>query len=248
MSIKSKNLFQKIFLENEDAVRCQNSLLKLNRHLTEQIIITGSLASSSNLLENNRQTKIKLNDIDIIVKDLSVFLPSLNNNFLVRHFHPTREKGKILLMLVDEENKLKICCFTPQTANLTKRLSAIEINGLSCKIVSVEDILAKLLGVIYQIIRDESVEEKYFNHFKRLLAIADLDEAKKVWREYRKETQQFEFEEAVEIIQQKIVADPNLLQPFIYSQNINEKCQWCVKSELFPLAPLTDIYEILGYV
>ncbi|CAN5401833.1 hypothetical protein BH10ACI1_BH10ACI1_34780 [soil metagenome] len=248
MQINGENLFQNIFLKREDAVRCQNSLLKLRRDLKEEIIITGSQASSIHLLENKLQTKINLNDIDIVVKDLSVFLPQLTNDFLIRHFHPTREKGKILIMLVDAENKLKICCFTPQTVNVLNRLSDFEFDGLHCKLVSVEDILAKLLGVIYPITRNEAVEEKYYEHFKSLLKIANWDVAKKVWRECRKAQQTLEFEEVFQIIKQKINANPKLLQSFQYSQNINEKCQWCIKSELFPIAPLSEIHKILGYV
>ncbi len=248
MPVKSENLLQMIFLKNEDAVRCQSSLLKLHRHLTKEIIITGSLATGCHLLGNNRQIKNKLNDIDIVVNDLSALLPSLSNDFLIRHFHPDREKGKILMMLVDKENKLRIDIFTPQTANLSKRSSFIEIVEMCWKIVSVEDLLGKLLGVIYQIIRSEIVEKKYFDHFKQLLPLADLNKAEKVWREYRMANQVFEFEEALEIIEQRVNADPNLLQSYIYSQDINEKCPWCVKSDFFPLAPLSEIYDILGYV
>ena len=68
ISAKIKNPWQEIFLDQKDALRCQNSLLKLKRHLTEEIILTGSQAGSLHLLKNKQHTKIKLNDIDIVVQ------------------------------------------------------------------------------------------------------------------------------------------------------------------------------------
>jgi len=72
--------------------------------------------------------------------------------------------------------------------------------------------------------------------------------AREIWREYRKEDQPLNFEEAAEGVKLSVIASPALLQESPYGQDTNQVCSWCQESKLFPLASLSKIYEILGYV
>lgn len=246
MPVNGENFFQKTF-PAEDAARCQSSLLKLQPHLIEPITLTGSIASRFHLGADQRQPKAKLNDIDLVVNDLSGLRNSVSDDFLIRHFHPGREPGKILIMLVDRENRLRLDVFTP-LANLSERLTNLDIDGRLYRFVSAEDILTRLLGVIFPLVKGEPVEKKYFDHFKRLLTAVDKRRAAEIWCATRQANQALDFEEAVRLINQNTAADSTLLQPFYYDQDVNRKCPWCVGSKAFPLAPLTEIHKILGYV
>src|SRR4051794_15550521 len=92
--VKSAGFLEKILLAGEDIGKCHGSLAKLARHLEEPVMITGSLATSWHLLKNGRRIKKqRLNDIDVVVEDLTSLRSSLSRDFLIRHFHPTRGGG-----------------------------------------------------------------------------------------------------------------------------------------------------------
>jgi hypothetical protein len=247
--VKSAGFLEKILLASEDIRKCHGSLAKLARHLEEPVMITGSLATNWHLLKHGRRIKKqRLNDIDVVVEDLASLRPSLSRDFLIRHFHPTRGGGRILIMLIDEEHATRIDVFTPTTRTLPRRLTDFAIDDIACRVVAAEDLSAKLLSVIYPITRGEPVEPKYVEHFRLLSTVIDPATMKAVWQEYRKESHPLDFTEAAEAVERIITAHPSLLQAGRYSQDINDACSWCCQSERFPLAPLSRIYAIMGYV
>jgi hypothetical protein len=249
LSVKSADFLDELFLADEDITRCLGTLSKLARHFEEPIIVTGSIATGWHLLKNGRLTqKRRLNDIDVIVEDLSSLHQSLSGDFLIKHFHPDRGQGRILIQLVDEEYRTRVDIFTPTTRTLTNRLIDSAIGEVSCRLVSAEDLAAKLLSVIYPATSGEPIEPKYVEHFHLLSTVADLNVTREVWREYRKEGQSLEFDAAIKAVERSITDNPGILQAGQYSQNINQTCRWCRESELFPLAQLSKVYEILGYV
>ena len=240
---------QEIFLAREDVDRCHGSLSKLRRHLDGPIVITGGIAVGWHSLNSGvGRIKGRLNDIDVVVDGLPSLRASLRRDFLIRHFHPSRERGKILIMLIDEEHSTRIDVFTPSTGSLIRRITDFPMDELAFKVISAEDLLAKLLSILYAVTEGRQVEPKYFEHFRSLSAAADPETIREVWREYRKKNQPLEFEEAAKGVERSIMANPALLQESSYSQDINQACSWCRESELYPLAPLPRIHETLGYV
>jgi hypothetical protein len=248
-TIRGAPFLQSIFLTREDAARCHASLSKLARHFAEPLVLTGSIAIGWHLLKNGvGREKLRLNDIDVVVEGLGDLSSSLSSDFLILHFHPLRERGKILIMLVDEEHATRIDVFTPASRALITRAIDVAIGEVSCRLVSAEDLLAKLLSIIYPATRGVPVEAKYFENFHLLSTLANPATTGEVWREHRKESQPTDFEEATEAVRLCITVNPALLQASRYCQDINRACSWCSESELFPLAPRNRIYEILGYV
>jgi hypothetical protein len=245
----SNNFLQEFFLSSEDITRCHGSLSKLARHLEESVIITGGIATGWHLLKNGvRRKKTSLNDLDVVLEGLPSLRTTVSQDFLIRHFHPYRGRGRILIQLIDEEHGTRIDAFTPKSRSLTARLTDTAIGDLPCRIVSAEDLSATLLSVIYATTAGEPVDPKYVEHFRLLSTVADLYTLRVLWPEYRKESQHLDFEEAVEAVQQTITVNPGLLQAARYSRDINQTCQWCCESESFPLASRARIYEIIGYV
>ncbi|HRH40523.1 MAG TPA: hypothetical protein PKY82_02680 [Pyrinomonadaceae bacterium] len=249
-TIGNHQFLSDILLTKDDIDKCIGSISKLSQSLSEPIIITGSLAILYHLLKSGKPTKKRqLNDIDTVyLTDFSQIGHSLGRNFLINHFHPLREKGKVLLQLVDEEYRTRIEVFTPQSDTLAQRLTNLKIGELTWRVVSAEDLLAKLLSIIYSILEDQSVDPKYAESFNLLAEIANQNVVQKVWQDYRKEGQFINFDEAAQSVKVKIAANPDLLQPTEYCQDINIQCLWCRESEVFPIASRSQIHEILAYV
>ena len=244
----SVDFLRMALLTTEDVTRCLGVLSKLERHLEGSVILTGGIATAWHLLNCGRPCQQRsLNDVDVVVENLHDLPPSLSADFLINHFHPTRGRGRILIQLVDEEYRIRIDVFTPTTPTLMRRLKTA-VGKTTCRLVSAEDISAKLLSVIYAVTRGELVEPKYVEHFRLLFSVVDLVKTREVWREYRKEDQAVELDEAVEAVERSIAANPNLLQAGSYSQDLNRTCHWCCDSEKFPIAPALKVCEILGHV
>jgi hypothetical protein len=127
-------------------------------------------------------------------------------------------------------------------------LTELATEGFPCRVVSAEDLSAKLLSIIYSATTGEPVEPKYVESFRELSTVVDLEKVNNVWRDYRKEGQPLNFEEAAEAIRRSLTVHPDLLQIGHYNRDVNQTCPWCSKSELFPLADLSKICNILGYV
>lgn len=249
-SAANAGFLQEIFLAPEDVSRCFGSLSKLARHLDEPVVITGSIAAGWHLLNGGRPLKKRrLNDIDTVaVKGLSHVSSSLSQDFLINHFHPYRERGKVLLQLVDEEYGTRTEVFTPGSDSLAERLVDCAVGDLRCRVVSAEDASAKLLSIIHSVVEGGPVDPKYVEQFDALSAVADRAVTGKVWADYRKENQPSDFDEAAEAVESRITANPNLLQATCYCQDVDLVCAWCQESEMFPIASRSRVYEILGYV
>lgn len=248
--VAGDNFFRELMLTSEDVSRGVGSLFKLARHLAEPVVLTGSIAAGWHLLNNGRSpAKNHLSDIDTVALHGSSGIGSaMSQDFLVSHFHPYRGGGRVLLQLVDEEHRTRIEVFTPGSDSLAERLIDSAIGELPCRLVSAEDLLVKQMSIIHSVIDGEAVDPKYIERFDSLSAMADMDVARSLWSEYRKESQRADFDEAAELVKSKIVSDPNLLQATSYCQDVNFRCEWCHESELFPVASRFKVHEILGYV
>src|SRR4051794_35756918 len=108
--IADNSFLEELLLTREDVSKCVGSLSKLARHLSEPVVLTGSIAAGWHLLNNGRRPrKRRLNDIDTVVLNGSSSIgPALSRDFLVNHFHPHRGRGRVLLQLVDEEYRTRI--------------------------------------------------------------------------------------------------------------------------------------------
>ncbi len=239
---------RKVLRLEEDQIRFQGVLTKFSQHISHPIV-TGWFAIGWHLIRNHLQVEQRsFNDIDIVVEKLSDLPKSLKEDFLINHFHPTRENGHIVIQLVDELHRTRIDVFSAFSPSLKARTREASLSGIRCQVVSVEDILARLLRLCCQVKQSEDIELKHYMNLIALLKIADFDILKELWREYRKDHQPQDWEEVLEIVQQKIETDPTVLQEQKYCKDVKMLCSWCCKSNLFPLASKNKVLDILGYV
>lgn len=243
------NFMLDTIISKEDNSRCQGSLSLLAKHIKGSLVITGGIATAWHCVQNKHQLeKQPLNDIDIIVENISALPQSITEDFLVSHFHPLRERGKILLQLVEQKYKTRIDIFTPYSFSLMNRVKRADFSEITCKIVSAEDLTARLLAILYPVTNGRPCDPKYYGKFNLLYKFADLEIVRQVWLDYRKEDYLESFDLVVDAIHRYIAKDPNILCKDSYSQDLEESCPWCVYSDSFPLSPKSKIFDILGYV
>lgn len=152
------------------------------------------------------------------------------------------------MQLADEESRSRIDLLTPYSLSITDRDQPVVIAGKNCGIVATEDLTARLLCILFQVVDGKPVDPKYYESFKRLAGITDMESVATIWREYRDEWHPEDAFEAVTKVHEAVATNSHLLQPDVYSQAMNEVCQRCHSSEVFPLAPAAKIHEIWGYV
>jgi hypothetical protein len=238
-----------LFPTPEESYRCQHALTKLALQMIDPPLLTGGLAVRWHLLKHGVHTERRpFNDIDVVIHDRSYLRDSLAQHFLIAHYHPTRGRGKILLQLAEEESRSRIDLVTPYSSSIRERAQRVTIGGVSCRVVAAEDIAARLLCILYQVMSDKPVASKYYESFTRLANIADMNSVAAIWHEYRDDLHTDDLTEAMTSMQQTIAKHTHLLQSEVYSQAKDRTCAWCRDSEGFPLAPAARIHEIWGYV
>ena len=244
-----QSFLSELFPTPEECARCQLTLTKLARLMREPPLLTGGLAIRWHLLAHGVHFKRRtFNDIDVVVQDESQLRNGLSQNFLIAHYHPTRGRGKILMQLADEESRSRIDLVTPYSHSIKDRAGPLAVAGMRYGIVAAEDLVARLLCILNQVVKGQPVAPKYYEAFTRLGDIADMECVAAIWHEYRDDSHPRDLSEAVTIMQQAINKNAHLLQPDVYSQAVDQACSWCCESELFPLAPAVRIHEVWGYV
>lgn len=242
-------LLGEMFPDSKDAFRCHRTLVKLARHVNGQMALTGGLAYSWHLQQYGREVERRpLNDIDLVVADLAALAPALGEESLISHFHPSRGRGKILLQLVDADQRMRIDLFTPFSSSLMSRAHHTELCGISCGVIAAEDLTARLLAIACDVTTGKSVDPKYYDKFRRLSELIDLKVARDIWSDYRKPDCPHHFDEAAEAVRQAVAQNPGVLRPELYAQPADAACPWCGHSDLFSVSPPAEIFAVLGYV
>jgi hypothetical protein len=189
-----------------------------------------------------------LNDIDVVVAGPEAILPGVSERFLVHHFHPTREKGNVLLQLVEPRSRTRIDVFSARSETIAERGGEIRILGQDRLVVSAEDLAARLLGIVAIVLDGKTVDPKYADSLERLLEIVDRDSVDRLWLEYRWGRYNEDFWTTADRVKEAIGACGSLLAPVEYSQDLDSDCSWCVGSADLPRADVKEIHRLLGYV
>ncbi len=152
------------------------------------------------------------------------------------------------MQLADQESRSRIDLFTPYSQSITDRMQIVKLAGMSYGIIAAEDLVARLLCILYQVVQCKPVDPKHSEAFTRLVGLADMDCVATIWHEYKDDWHPHDLSEALTGMQQAITKNAHLLQPDVYSQAIDQTCPWCRDSEVFPLTPAARIHEVWGYV
>lgn len=236
------------FLNAADTARAENVLRRLQKHSISGWALTGGFAIELQILRSGGHCHPRpLHDIDFIVSAFDYIPETLNADFLFRHVHPDDPPGKTLLQAVEPEQAVRVDVFRAYGSEMN-RLCSIELGGFCLKLVSLPDLAARHARLCWDLVDSKQVPCKYVQDFLRLIQRVPLEDIKDVWQEHRKPYSAENFSESVSELQRVITLRPDLIVAGEYSTNVKEVCLRCRETKTFPLANLTRIYSILGYV
>jgi len=229
----------------EDAEHALKTLERLMKHLPF-LVLTGGVASSYYFWKYDFPiSQRKLSDLDVVIEDPSNLRSIITQDFLVSHYHPKNHKGKFHIMLVDPKTKIRIDVF-PFLSKANERVQTVNIRNVAFSILSLEDLVCRLLSNCAGLIENKEVDPKYFVTMLSLFGVSDRIVIRKIWEEYRKEGQNFD--DTYCAILNQVKNKPELLKKIIYSQDLNHSCKECQPIAGIPLATNQQVFDLLRYV
>jgi hypothetical protein len=212
------------------------------------LIITGSFAVEWQIDRLGGIARPRrLNDLDVVVPDgITNLRAGAAGDLLIHHFHPTRELGNVLIQLVDPRHRLRIDIFSARTPSIVERSSLASIGGVDCRILSAEDLTARLLAIVNIVCEGRAIDPKYWQSLQRLTEVADPGAVSTLWPIYRRSGDE-DLDIVLERVRAVLAATPGLLQPHEYETDIHRECQWCVQRTGFPLAAPDAVFALLGH-
>jgi hypothetical protein len=234
-------------MSSEDSARATDALQKLRRHQTQQWVITGGLATEIHSILHGLQPSIRsLNDIDFVVSSFEYVPESLSRDFLCRHIHPFDPPGKTLAQFVDAETKIRIDVFRA-CGSTVRRAKPVELSLGAVLVISLEDLIARLVRLVLQLTEGISVASKYAHDLIRMLKLLNPDAAEPAWLDHRRPQHPAVFREACGIALELIETRPHLLVVPEYSKNTAEPCPRCVSSDRFRVLDPALMLSTMGY-
>jgi hypothetical protein len=196
---------------------------------------------------SNYPTSIRfLNDIDFVVPRFDRIPPSLASEYLCRHIHPLDPPGKTVAQFIDTANRLRIDVFRTTESVLSRTTDVTTAIG-SLRLVSAEDLTARLARILLQIGKRTPVASKHAEDFVHLMEIVDFRVMQPIWSEHRRPDQPESFEEAGRLSLHLVKTHQHLLVVPRFSTDVGERCDRCMPTTPFRLADAREVLSILGY-
>jgi len=234
-------------MSSEDSARATDTLHKLRRHETQQWVLTGGFATEIHSIFQGLEPSIRsLNDIDFVVSSFEYVPESLSRDFLCRHMHPFDPPGKTLAQFIDAETKIRIDVFRAYDSTV-RRAQPVELSLGTVLVISVEDLVARLVRLVLHLSEGVSVASKYANDLIQMLKLLNPDAVEPAWLDHRLTQHPTVFREACGIALELIETRPHLLVVPEYSKNAAEPCCRCVSSDRFRLVDPALMLSIMGY-
>jgi hypothetical protein len=230
-----------------DFSRVTRTLRNLARHDISHWALTGGVGIELYIpLNGGEPIPRQLHDLDFITASFNSIPEALGKELLIRHVHPDDPPGKNMLQGVDPETELRIDVFRAYGLEMD-RASLIDISALEIKLVSLQDLVARLARLSWDLVEGRPVAPKYARDILRLLELVSTDKVECIWQEHRTIQSPESFAETAQQLRGAIASRRDLLVPPTYSTNVHETCPRCQDIEAFPLTDPRRILSILGY-
>jgi hypothetical protein len=232
-------------LEAADAERATRVLGRLSERGL-RFALTGSLAREARLLQRGEpEPRRKLRDVDLVVDGVHGLPDGLAEGFLINHAHPLAPPGKMLLQLVDPEDRVRVDLFRAYGATLL-RAGALERGTGAMAVVAIEDLRARLTAhVLTAMRRAEPIDVKHVAAFRRLLACGEPAVLAEAWDDHR-ESLADTFAGATRDALHGLAERPDLVVVETYAPR-TETCARCRPFSSFRLSPPEAVAAVLGY-
>jgi hypothetical protein len=235
------------FFAAGDAARAERTLQKLAHHDISGWALAGGIAIEVQLMRRGRAPALRaLHDIDFISGCFGDIPQSLAGDFHLRHVHPDDPPGKTLLQAVDAPSRLRVDVFRAYGDEM-ERTTKLSLAGLTLRIVSIEDLVARHARLNWDLMEGKPVAPKFARDFLRMLEVVNVGEVEAIWQEHRKPHFPASFAEVVTQLRTAIASRPELLVAPVYSTDVLAACPRCRPAVGFPLADAGLVLSLLGY-
>ncbi len=235
------------FLSPADAQRAERVLASLRRHDITSLAFTGGMAVELHLeLQGGTAEARPLNDIDFLVDSFSEIPDTLSADFLFGHVHPNDPPARTLLQCVEPNTGVRVDIFRA-CGNELARAEEIDLDSETMRIVSLEDLVARMARLCLDLAAGVSIPRKHPRDFLRLLPFAVLEGVELVWPEHRKLNHPVSFAEVAPLLCDLIASRQDLQIDPAYSRDTKAICPRRESTLAFPLARPDRILSLLGY-
>jgi len=108
-------------------------------------------------------------------------------------------------------------------------------------------LVARMARLSLDVAEGVPTPSKHVNDFLRLNALIEPEQIQSAWAEHRKPKHPERYADAANLLENLVVAHPELLVSPTYSRNVEELCPRCVSTSSFNLAPPSLMLSLLGY-
>lgn len=208
--------------------------------------LTGGLAIDAQLRAQGQPIeRRRLNDIDFVVESFASIPESLSQSFLPHHVHPDATDGRILLQLIDEEQRIRVDLFAAIGTSLAR---AHPQNGDTAElhVFSLEDLVARTTALVSdRLRRRQTIDVKHVTAFRRLRGLGEPTKLAAAWADHRQPVPG-DLDEASREATCLLESHPELIVVERYSTDI-VSCERCRPHGPFRPAAAARIVEVLGY-
>jgi hypothetical protein len=235
------------FLNATDSDRVVRTFQNLAVHGISDWALTGGIAIELQILHSGGQPILRpLHDIDFVTDSLASIPETLGAELLLCHVHPNDPPGKILFQAVDPKTKVRLDVFRAYGSELERALP-VTIAGVNFRVISLQDMVAKLARINWDLMETKPAAPKYARDLLRLLEYVGTDGIESIWSEHRSSQCVESFADTARQLRLVIASRPDLLLSPTYSTDVDEVCKRCQRVEAFPLTDRRQILSILGY-
>ena len=234
-----------IFLTPDEARR---ATLVLERLLASGLTcaLTGSIAIEAQLRAHGLSFgRRRLNDLDLVVRNLESLPSSVAERFLLNHVHPGAPEGKLLIQMVDPEQHLRVDVFRAYGDSLS-RAQLLDSETGNIKVLALEDLRARSIAQIcIPLESGRPMDIKFEVAFRRLCGKGQQMRLAEAWNDHRQGLAGT-LAETSERVLRLLSERSHLLVVEEYSRQ-HTPCGKCSDHASFKLAKPEETIAVLGY-
>jgi hypothetical protein len=236
-----------IFLSSADVRRVERVIGKLMRHDIASWVLAGSFALEAHKIRLGIDARQRtLHDIDFVVDSFEHIAETLGQDFALRHIHPYDPPAKTLLQAIELEDAVRFDVFRTHRA-VIERSETLMLSQSSMLLISLEDLVARLLRLGWNLVDGNPVGSKYARDLVAALELGDPGRLEIAWQDHRKPEMPAMFRDATGPVLEAMASHPELLITPEYSKDPTLVCHRCHEAGELRLADAAVILSRLGY-
>lgn len=242
------DLFTGLLPKNAEALR--GFVSELLPYLSD-IAVTGNLAVRYNVREGGGRIEDRHQDgVSLTVAGSESVSPLLaqETDFLIAHRHPDASPRGFSMTLVEPITALKATITAVRARHrIAKMVPISQIKAVP--LISATDQLADTVFDMQDVLRGEKISPLLLIDAVALQKVADPEDAALAWRRL-KPTGGPPLDKAFQHVRRAIDETPTLISVTTHPERRQDPyiCPHCDWTREFPIAPMDDIKDLLGYV